>query len=42
MDKDLELIDLGDAKEETKGLNDMRPREEDLSYPHGIFVPGQP
>jgi hypothetical protein len=28
MDKDLELTDLGDAKEETKGWSDTFPREE--------------
>jgi hypothetical protein len=28
MDKDLELTDLGDAKEETKGWSDNFPREE--------------
>ena len=32
MDKDLELIDLGDAKEETKGTNAQLPREEDESF----------
>jgi hypothetical protein len=37
MDKDLELTDLGDAKEETKGLNLPAPREENQSFPWGLF-----
>ncbi len=32
MDNDLELIDLGDAKEETKGTNAQLPREDDESF----------
>lgn len=39
MDKDLELIDLGDAKQETKGLYQPAPREEDVSFPFGIEPP---
>ena len=34
MDKDLELIDLGDAKEETKGLNAPLPDEESPGLPY--------
>ena len=35
MDKDLELIDLGNAKEETKGLNTELPDEEMPGKPFG-------
>lgn len=35
MDMDLELIDLGDAKEETKGWNVLIPTEEEPGMPFG-------
>jgi hypothetical protein len=37
MDKDLELIDLGDAKEETKGWNVLRPAEDSPGLIYGEF-----
>lgn len=40
MDKDLELIDLGDAKEETKGNWSLAPKEENQAFPYGIRPPG--
>lgn len=36
MDNDLELVDLGDAKEETQGTYTLAPREENQSLPFGI------
>lgn len=39
MDKDLELTDLGDAKEETKGWNVLIPAEEEPSMPFGREQP---
>lgn len=39
-DTEFELIDLGDAKEETKGHLTMEPREENPQYPWGIKPPG--
>ncbi len=36
MDKESELIDLGDAKQETKGLYQPAPQEDDVSFPYGI------
>jgi hypothetical protein len=33
MDEDLELIDLGDAKEATKGWGAPQPKEEEPSMP---------
>lgn len=41
MDEELELIDLGDAKEVTKGNNTMMPQEENVAFPFGIFRPGE-
>jgi hypothetical protein len=43
MDKDneLELIDLGDAKEETRGNNTMWPQEENVAFPFGVRPPGR-
>ena len=37
MDEHLELIDLGDAKEETKGWNILQPPEEAVGAPFGVF-----
>jgi hypothetical protein len=37
MDDDLELIDLGDAKEETRGWNIFLPPEEAPGAPFGVF-----
>ena len=40
-DSEFELIDLGDAKEETKGHFTMLPREENPQYPFGVLPPGE-
>lgn len=37
MENDLELIDLGDAKEETKGWNILQPPEDGMGAPFGVF-----
>jgi hypothetical protein len=39
MDSELELIDLGDAKEQTKGIYTMMPREESPAFPYGDIPP---
>ena len=37
MDEHLELVDLGDAKEETKGWNIFLPAEDNPAMPYGVF-----
>lgn len=37
MEQDLELIDLGDAKEETKGWNILQSTEEAVGAPFGAY-----
>ena len=40
-ERELDLIDLGDAKEETNGIHSLMPKDENPVFPFGVPPPSQ-
>jgi hypothetical protein len=40
-ESEFELIDVGNAKEDAKGITAMMPKDENEAFPFGIVPPGE-